>query len=226
MEMIICRIWHIPEGFATLLLALATVLAGSFVIIGAWAAWQSVQRQISSAENIENIRRNSEIAAIELGFTSELLAYSRAIIQALSVWNQRALQSSGGSPIDNLPVFIDPLYYKTNIGKIGAVRQQWVGGALINFYANLLELNEQSRETLAGIPTANTTNESIARRLRLMASNLSAALDGLNADRKFPLQPEIQLNDSFMPNGKPLSQSNNVPKNLQEVLLTLAGINS
>jgi len=226
MEMILCRIWHIPEGFATVLLALATILAGSFVIIGAWVAWRSVQRQINSAENIENTRRNNEISAIELGFTSELLAYSRALIQATSIWNKRALQSPSGAPTSNLPILIDPLYYKTNIGKIGVIRQQWVGGALIGFYANLLELNEKAREVFSGQPTVNMTNQSIATRLRLMASNLSQALDGLNADRKFPLQPEIQLNDLFMPDGKPLSQSENVPKNIQEVLLRLAGIAS
>ncbi|HMD66173.1 MAG TPA: hypothetical protein VKG22_05935, partial [Stellaceae bacterium] len=62
---ILCRIWHIPDGFATLLLALATVIAGSFVIGGAIVAWQSVQRQIHSAENIEKARHDNEITALE-----------------------------------------------------------------------------------------------------------------------------------------------------------------
>jgi hypothetical protein len=55
-------IWHIPDGFATLLLALATLLAGSFVIIGAWIAWRSVQRQIRSLEQMEASRRANEMA--------------------------------------------------------------------------------------------------------------------------------------------------------------------
>jgi hypothetical protein len=211
----LCLLWDIPSGIATL-------LAGSFVIIGALIAWLSVQRQIRSAEDIENTRRNSEIAAVESGFTAELLVYSRAVIQAASLWNQRAVQSPEAEPITDLPVLIDPLYYKTNIGKIGVLREKWVGGALIGFYANLLEMNEQTRETLSGRPTVNTTSQSIAARLRMMAANLSQALDGLNADRKFPLQPEIRLDILFMPDGKPLSQAANVPKNLQEALLRLA----
>jgi hypothetical protein len=194
------------------------------VIIGALIAWFSVQRQIRSAEDIEKTRRDNEIAAVESGFTAELLVYSRGVIQAASLWNQPAAQSPEAKPITEWPILIDPLYYKTNIGKIGVLRQKWVGGALIGFYANLLELNEQAKETLSGQPTVNATSQSIAARLRVMASNLSQALDGLNSDRKFPLQPELRLDMLFMPDGKPLSQAANVPKNLQEALLRLAGI--
>ncbi|MGD0764546.1 MAG: hypothetical protein ABR929_15445 [Roseiarcus sp.] len=217
MESLLCQIWHIPSGIATL-------IAGSFVIIGALIAWFSVQRQIRSAEDIEKTRRDNEIAAVESGFTAELLVYSRGVIQAASLWNQPAAQSPEAKPITEWPILIDPLYYKTNIGKIGVLRQKWVGGALIGFYANLLELNEQAKETLSGQPTVNATSQSIAARLRVMASNLSQALDGLNSDRKFPLQPELRLDMLFMPDGKPLSQAANVPKNLQEALLRLAGI--
>ena len=71
LAMVLCRIWHIPDGFATLVLACATVLAGSFVIVGAIVAWRSVQKQVASAENIEKARRDSEISAIEAGFTAE-----------------------------------------------------------------------------------------------------------------------------------------------------------
>jgi hypothetical protein len=213
----LCLLWNIPSGIATL-------LAGSFVIIGALIAWLSVQRQIRSAEDIEKTRRNNESVAVESGFTAELLVYSRGVIQAASLWNQRAVQSPEAEMVTELPVLIDPLYYKTNIGKIGVLREKWVGGALIGFYANLLELNEQTRETLSGRPTVNATSKSIAARLRMMAANLSQALDGLNADRKFPLQPEIHLDSLFMPDGKPLSQAVSVPKNLQEALLRLAGV--
>jgi len=226
---ILCRIWHIPDGFATLLLALATVIAGSFVIGGAIVAWQSVQRQIHSAENIEKARHDNEITALETGFTSELLVYSPGIIQAASMWNQRAhlphmFPQEWQRQITDWPVFIDPLYYKTNIGRIGMLRQGWAGGALIGFYANMLELNEQAREALSGRPTVNVTTQGIATRLQLMASNLSHALDGLNNDRKFPLQPEIRLPLLFAPDGASLSDVANVPQNLQDVLLRLAGL--
>src|SRR6266705_5010902 len=86
------RVWHSPEALATLLLAGATALAGSFVIIGAIIAWKSVQRQIHSAENIEKLRRDGEITAVEVGFKAELLVYSTAIIEAISKWNLRAAQ--------------------------------------------------------------------------------------------------------------------------------------
>jgi hypothetical protein len=101
------------------------------------------------------------------------------------------------------------------------VRQRWVGGALIGFYANLLELNEQSKEILSNKMTVNLTNESIARRLRMMASNLSQALDGLNSDKKFPIPKDFYLNNLIMPNGKTIDKEIN---NIQDVLLSLVGI--
>jgi hypothetical protein len=57
-----------------------------------------------------------------------------------------------------------------------------------------------------------------------MASNLAQALDGLNNDKKFPIQPEIQIDRLFMPDGQALSHANPVPTSLQDVLLRLAGI--
>src|SRR5437762_4593853 len=105
------------------------------------------------------------------------------------MWNLRESESPDSGPITGWPIFSDPLYYKTNIGKIGITRQGWVGGALIGFYGNLLELNDQAREALSGRLTVNVTSQSIAERLRVMASNLSHALDGLNDDRKIPVPP-------------------------------------
>ena len=84
---------QIPDGFATLCVAVATLLAGSFVIIGAIVAWRSVQKQIAAAEKIEKQRHDTEVSSIEGGFTAELMVYSRGIVEAASIWNQRALQS-------------------------------------------------------------------------------------------------------------------------------------
>jgi hypothetical protein len=195
-----------------------------FVIIGAVIAWRSVQRQIKSSEKIENSRRESEISTVEAGFTAEMIVYSRGIIEATSIWNQRAVQSPNEPERTQLPVFQDPLYYRANIGKIGLLRQQWVPFALIGFYANLLEINEQSKETLAGRPTVNATTGSVAKRLRIMASSLAQALDGLNNEKKFPIQPEIRFEGLFMPDGKTLNQADPAPTSLQEVLLRLAGV--
>ena len=77
--------------------------------------------------------------------------------------------------------------------------------------------------TLAGRPTVNTTKVRVAQRLRIMASSLAQALDGLNNNRKFPIQPEIQLERLFMPDGRTLDQADPTPTSLQEVLLRLAG---
>jgi hypothetical protein len=228
------KLVNIPEGFATFLGAIATFLAGVFVIIAAIIAWRSVQRQITSAENIETSRREgeeriegrrreSELSTIEAGFSAELVVYSRGVIEAVSIWNRRA-QASPDEPVKQWPVLQDPLYYRTNIAKIGLLRQPWIPMALISFYANLLELNEQAKESLAGRPTVNVTDRSVAARLRIMASNLAQALDGLNNDKKFPMLPEIQLDQLLMPNGQTLSQANPAPTSLQDVLLRLAGI--
>lgn len=222
-EMLMCRLWHIPEGFATLLAALATLLAGSFVIIGALVAWWSVQRQVKSAENIEKIRRNNESAAIEIGFIYELYVYSTAVIVAASTWNLNASRSPHSAAITDWPLIPDPLYYKVNIGKIGYIRQQPAAGALIGFYTNMLELNEQAREALSGKPTVNATNQSIAARLQRMASNMSHALTGLNLGLEFPIPPEIQVELLYAPDGKLLGNSGGLPKDLQELLLRVAG---
>jgi hypothetical protein len=204
--------------------ALATVISGSFVVGAAVIAWRSVQQQIASQESIEKTRRQLEIEVLEIGFTSELLVYSHGVIQALSLWNQRAATNPNDRVTTNFPVYMDPLYYRTNIGKVGGVRKKWVVGAIIGFYTNLLEMNEQSKESMAGRPTVNATSASVVARLRVMAANISQALDGLNDDRKFPLTQELRLDQLFMPNGRVVSQAENVPQNLQDVLLRMADI--
>jgi len=223
-ESLLCRIWQIPEPVATLAGALATVIAGFFVIIGALIAWKSVQRQIRSSENIELARRSHEISAIEAGFTSELLVYSRGIIEATSLWNQRASHSPNNPVTSDWPVFIEPLYYTTNIGKIGMIRQPFIAGALISFYSNLWELKEQAREAFTGKPTVNITSRNIALRLQLMTSNLAQSLDGLNDNRKFRIFPGIEVRLLCAPDGTMFGEGADLPKNLQEILWRLAGI--
>jgi hypothetical protein len=218
------HLWSIPEGFATLLGATSTLIGAVFVIIGAAIAWRSVQQQIQPAEGLDASRRIAETSALEEGFKAELLVFSPGVLQATSVWNQRASQNPAALANRQFPVLIEPLYYNANIGKIGGLRHKWAAGALIGFYANLLELNTQSKEAMSGAPTVNATNQSVANRLRMMASNLSQALDGLNDDKKFGLQPEIRLDQLFMPDGRRASESQPVPASLQSVLLRLAGV--
>lgn len=216
MQAFLCGLWNIPEGFATL-------IAGFFVIIAAAIAWASVKLQVGSAEKIERTRVANELSALKLGFWTEMLTYVSGLIQALSLWNVRALQSPGAAARTEWPLLLDPIFYRTNVGRIGLLRPQWVPGCIIGFYSNLLELNDQSREALAGRPTVNATTNSIAARLRRMALNLSQALDGLMGDAKMPVPPEIRLNDCIMPDGKPVSQASSAPTSLQELLRALGG---
>lgn len=215
--------WDIPDGFATLLTAVATLVAGAFVIIGALIAWCSVQRQVKSTERMEKIRRDNESAAIEIGFIYELYVYSIAVIEAASIWNLRASHAPHTAAITDWFLTPEPLYYKANIGKMGYVRRQPAAGALIGFYTNLLELNEQAREALSGKPTVNSTNKSIAARLQRMAANMSHALTGLNMGQKLPIRPEIQVELICAPDGKLLGESGDLPKDLHELLLRVAG---
>jgi hypothetical protein len=173
------HLWRMPEGFATLLGAGSTLVAGTFVIVGAAIAWRGVRNQIQSAENLEAARRAAETNALEEGFKAELIVFSRGVSNAASVWNQRAAQAPAAPADRQFPILIEPLYYQANIGKIGGLRHSWVAGALIGFYGNLLELNTQSKEAMAGIPTVNATNQRVARRWR----------DGQRAER----QPRVVL---------------------------------
>jgi hypothetical protein len=177
-----------------LLVACSTVLAGTAAILGAIVAWRSVQTQIKSAEKIEKLRYDKEVTALELGFTAEFMVYSRSIIEAASIWNRRAVYTPNQPAATNLPLFVEPLYFPANVGTIGRLRQPWVGGAIIGFYSNLRELDEQTKEELAGRPTVNVTCKSIAQRMQLMASNLAQALDGLNDDRKFSVPADLDTN--------------------------------
>jgi hypothetical protein len=220
------QIWDIPGGFATLLGAFTTFIAGVCVLLGARLAWKSVQTQIHSSEKIEDARHQKEILAIVSGFTAEMLVYSRAIIQAASIWNQRAKENPDQLVRTNFPIFQDPLFYRASLIKIGLLPQPWVIAGIITFYINILELNDQSREALAGRPTVNATSESIAARLHIIAATLSQVLDGLNADKKFPIFAEIQINKLYMPDGCILSKAEFIPENLQDVLLRIAGIYS
>jgi hypothetical protein len=216
MHSFLCALWHIPEGFATL-------MGGLFVVIAAAIAWASVRLQVRSAERIEQTRAVNEVGAMKLGFWTELLTYVPGILQGLSIWNGRALGDPDAEVITNWPVFLDPIFYRANVGRIGLLRPQWVPGPIIGFYSNLLELNDQAREALAGRPTVNATAASVAARLRRMALNLSQALDGLVKDEKMPIPPEMRLEDCIAPDGRRVSQLSPVPTSVQALLRAVGG---
>jgi hypothetical protein len=218
------KLVNMPNGFATFIGAIATFLAGLLVLGGAIMAWCSVQRQIRSAENIEKTRRSHEISAIEAGFTAELRLYSRTIIKETSTWNLRAqpyFTAGEAYTAKDLPSFSDPLYFKTNIGRIGMLRQPFTAGALTSFYTNLLEFNEWER---SGLSSVDVTPQDIAGRLQTMAANLAQALDGLNDYRKFPMPSGIDVNILYTADGNIFATPGTPPVSyLQEALMRLAG---
>ncbi len=97
--------------------------------------------------------------------------------------------------------------------------------AVITFFGNVLELNEIADEALRGRPTTGQDNATIAGRFQMMALNLEQALDGLNADRKFPLL-EVDLGCLIMPTGGKVRVIEPPPKNIQSLLAILGGRNA
>ena len=96
--------------------------------------------------------------------------------------------------------------------------------AVVTFYGNVLELNEIADETARNRPTIGQNNAVIATRFKAMALNLEQALDGLNADRKFPF-PEVDLDILVTPNGGKLVAVVPPPESLQSLLAILGGRN-
>jgi hypothetical protein len=222
------KLVNIPAGFATLLGAVATFLAGLLVFAGAFMAWCSVQRQIHAAENMEKTRRSQEIAAIEAGFTAELRLYFRTIIKETSKWNMLArpyFKPGEVYVVKDWPIFSDPLYFKTNIGKIGVLRQPFTVSAITGFYTNLLEFNERARVARSAQSPVDVTAQDIAERLRAMARNLAQALDGLNDNRRFPIPPGIDMDILYAADGNIFATPGTPPvSHLQEALMRLAGL--
>ena len=74
-------IWHIPEGFATL-------VAGLFVVLAAALAWMSVQRQIRATEKIEVTKLRLELYNRRYNIFDSIFDF----YEALSGWKGTAEQ--------------------------------------------------------------------------------------------------------------------------------------
>lgn len=205
-------LWNMPES-------LAILIAGILAIGGASLAWCGIQRQIASQENIECDRRTHERQALEKALTAELLCYARSVIEAASLWNERAHRQPAAA-IDVLRRFVRPRVYEAVIAKIGLLSEGWPAAAVISFYGNLLELNEIEVERESGFLTTGQNAERVARRLQQMAMNLRDALDGLNSDHLFPIQ-EVDINQLVAPDGRNIGADASLPTSLQELLMRL-----
>jgi hypothetical protein len=152
--------------------------------------------------------------------TAELLVFSDSIIRAASDWNRRARQNPNVMP-DRWPTLPRPYVYESLVARIGLV-DGWVASALIGFYGNVLDLIELSSEAMQGRPTVGETTGTIARRLQVMASNLAAALDGLNPDRAFPIVGHDPAT-LFTPSGVTVANAGPEEPSLQALLLRMGG---
>jgi len=209
---------HIPEGFATLLLAFATIVTSLCVLIAALVAWRGVQQQIKSAAEIETKRQSNEASALENGFAAELIFYSSELIYFVSIWNRRVAH-----PVERVlqapwPEFPDPLFFKANAHNIGHLPQS-ATFALVEFYSLLLDFNDRAAKERR----ERDTWERAVARLRTMAANISRALHALPDHDTPPPMPDIDLDGLYMPDGKPVSQAESPPRNLLDLLLALAG---
>ena len=199
----------------------ASVIGGSFVLTAALVAWKSVQAQIGAQALLDKAKREDGLRAFKTALTAELLVFSTAIIRATSVWNRRAHETPTAIPTD-WPKLIQPRVYNALIAQIGLLEEGWPASAMITFYGNVLELNELADDFVRGRPTTGENVESMAQRFRMMAINLAEALDGLNADRRFPIM-EFDLATLFMPTGITVENVVPRPTSLQEQLLVLGG---
>jgi hypothetical protein len=203
--------------------ALATVIGGGFVLAAAVVAWKGVQDQIVFQRSIETDKRQRARRELENALTAELMVFSRSIIDATSLWNLRAHKNPKETP-QYLPTLVQPRVYPAAISQIGLLDEGWPAMAVITFFGNVLELNEIADEALRGRPTTGQDNATFARRFQMMALNLEQALDGLNADRKFPLL-EVDLDRLITPTGGKVRVIEPPPKNLQSLLAILGGRN-
>ena len=217
LKYVLRHIWHIPEGFATL-------LAGTSALFAAIIAWRAVQNQITAHEKIEATKRRQDQDAFQVALTNELLCLSVSVIQATSAFNALA-QKSPTAAVKVWQKFGRPRVYEAHIGKLGLVSEPWVAGAIISFYGNLEDLNDMAAELEPshGPRTVGQNNRTIAARLQVMASNLAQSLEGLNADRKFSIPSEVDLNKLIAPDGTAIANATPKPTSIQALLSSLAG---
>jgi hypothetical protein len=82
----LCTIWHIPEGFATL-------VAGVFVIVAAAIAWWSVQGQIRATREIEATKVRLDLYNRRYQIFDSIFDFYNALIGWTGTPEQRTAQT-------------------------------------------------------------------------------------------------------------------------------------
>ena len=218
-SMLACQgLW--PDWLCTMPESFATLVSGLIVLIAAIIAWLAVRREIAAQGKIEANRLIHERRVLETGLTAELLMFSNSVVEATSQWNVRALQSPR-APVDAWPIFVAPHIYLAQLAKIGLLSEGWPAAATITFFGILIDLNELASEPISGPSTVGEDVGRVANRLQVMALNLAQALDGLNADRQFPISPTINLDRLRAPDGAAIGDDIPSPASLQALLIRL-----
>ena len=178
----------------------ASIIGGGFVLTAALIAWKSVQAKI-------NAEQHADQEKFQLAITAELLVFSSTVMKAASDWNQRAHQTpAAGIPQrSGWPKLNHPHLYLALVSHIGLI-EGWAASAVISFYGNVLDLNEMSTEAMQDRPTIGENIGTIARRFQTMAMYLADALDGLNANRVFPIVGH-DPSTLIAPNGAPVTST-------------------
>jgi hypothetical protein len=196
----------------------ASVIGGGFVMTAALVAWKSVQMQIGAQAAAEERKQEATKQLLKTALTAELLAYSSHIIEATSVWNQRA--QNVARPLTEFPTLMRPRVYDAVLPHLGLL-DGWAATAVISFYGYLLDLNDLSSEAMQGRLTLQETSERMAKRFQSMAKYLADSLDGLNTDRQFPITvPDVTA--LHLPDGQRINLALR-PRSVQHLLYALAG---
>ena len=187
--------------------------AGGFALASAWIAWKGIEQKIRQ-------ERDASRENFCLAVTAELIAFSTIVVRATSEWNGRARATPNQVPRE-WPTLNQPRVYEALIDRVGLV-DGWAASAVIGFYGNVLDLNELSTEAMNDRPTHGANYATIAERFQAMACHLADALDGLNADRRFPIARQ-DLPGLITPNGVTVANSTPTPTHLQDLLRVLGG---
>lgn len=204
----------------------AALVSGFLALAAGVLAWFAVQRQIKASDRLERDRLDAqrkleaeriehERTVIERAFLAELLNLSSSVLMATALWNHRGVTYPNQRP-DALPLFAEPRVYINLMDRLGLVREDWVAGAIVGFYGNLLQVNSTDGKS-------KTTCGDLAFQMRKISSNLAQALDGLNRDRPLRIPEEVRFNDLVLGDGKTtVDKVSPKPESLQALLQLMA----
>jgi hypothetical protein len=200
-----------PDGFATFVGAFAVLLAAIF-------AWKGAKTEATTQIELDSKRLKINQTSLRLAFLSELLGYSRSIIDILSSYNS---SSRDDTRQFTLPTLSRPAVFDASIDRIGNLNDGILISSILTFYANLSQIREEHdlRYIRKESPTMN--NQAIGKRFRLMAANMSTALTLLSDREPLGFPDEIDPNFIIGANGEIIANHQPCPTSIPQVLRLL-----